>query len=101
LIAENRQLIDQVRKHDNEIKELTKKMSQLNNTAAHDSNDDSDDSSVPETSAGGISQKEEDSILPSKAMCTSSLVRRCDPLETTIPMVIWLSIGRHEVLRYK
>jgi RNA recognition motif-containing protein len=31
--------------------------------AAHDSNDDSDDSSVPETSAGGISQKEEDSIF--------------------------------------
>ncbi len=32
LIAENRQLIDQVQKHDNEIKKLTKKMSQLNNS---------------------------------------------------------------------
>jgi hypothetical protein len=32
LIAENRQLIDQVRKHDNEIKELTKQMSQLNDS---------------------------------------------------------------------
>jgi hypothetical protein len=31
LIAENRQLIDQVRNHDHEIKQLTKKVSQLSN----------------------------------------------------------------------
>jgi len=32
LIAENQQLINQVQKHDNEIKELTKKMSQMSNS---------------------------------------------------------------------
>jgi hypothetical protein len=32
LIAENRQLVDQVRAHDHKIKELTNKISQLSNS---------------------------------------------------------------------
>ncbi|CAF1293167.1 unnamed protein product [Didymodactylos carnosus] len=61
LIVQNRQLTDQVQKHDNEIKNLKEKVSQFTNTA-NASDDENDASSVSEFSTDQ-NQKEEDAIF--------------------------------------
>ncbi|CAF2844841.1 unnamed protein product [Rotaria sp. Silwood2] len=63
LIAQNRQLIDQVQKHDDEIKKLMQQVHQLQPTATNESNDESDVSSVSEFSIGDSNLKEEDTIF--------------------------------------
>ncbi|CAF0727716.1 unnamed protein product [Adineta steineri] len=63
MIAENQQLMKQVQKHDDEIKELKSKMSQGATAAAGDSDNESDTVSVSGFSVDGSTQKEEDAIF--------------------------------------